>query len=363
MPEKFYAVPESTHNTLVEAAYLKRGYSMDEVIHAVRVAANASRHGIRTHNAIKALHLDLHYGSGAGGCTPGAVIEKKSSRFAAAEIWNCNQKLGQAVASEAMEKCIELTEKYGVGLVSVDNAFHYLWGGCYVMEAAKKGYIAYTNCTAALAEVVPFKGVTATLGTNPHSWGFPTTEVIGFPLVIDWATSVISTGKVQQLNREGLPLPPNAAVDSEGNVTTDPSQVAAMLPFGEHKGYALCLMDELIAALIGGSLPTLRGRWTDDDEKHTPCFFFQVIHPDALNAGAFARSRTQTENVKAVFDDIFGHGNEDCMFPGQLEDEAAQRSEKHGGLLFSENEIHAFNKIANECGQPPWKIADFKVAE
>ena len=47
-------------------------------------------------------------------------------------------------------------------------------------------------------------------------------EVIGFPLVIDWATSVISTGKVQQLSREGLPLPPNAAVDSEGNVTTDP---------------------------------------------------------------------------------------------------------------------------------------------
>ena len=42
MLEKFYAVPESTHNTLVEAAYLKRGYTRDEVIHAVRVAANLS---------------------------------------------------------------------------------------------------------------------------------------------------------------------------------------------------------------------------------------------------------------------------------------------------------------------------------
>ena len=28
----------------------------------------------------------------------------------------------------------------------------------YVMEAAKKGYIAYTNCPAALTEVVPFGG-------------------------------------------------------------------------------------------------------------------------------------------------------------------------------------------------------------
>ena len=102
MLEKFYTVPESTHNTLVEAAYLKRGYTSTEVVHAVRVAANAARHGIRTHNAIKALHLDLHYGSGAGGCKPGAVIEKIPSRFTAAEIWKCNQKLGQAVASEAM---------------------------------------------------------------------------------------------------------------------------------------------------------------------------------------------------------------------------------------------------------------------
>ncbi len=363
MLEKFYAVPESTHNALVEAAYLKRGYTDDEVKHAVRVAANASRHGIRTHDAIKGLHLDRHYGSGSDGCKPGAVIEKKPSRFAAAEIWNCNQKLGQAVASEAMETCIELADKYGVGMVSVDNAFHYLWGGGYVMEVAKKGYIAYTNCTAALAEVVPFKGKAATLGTNPHSWGFPTTEVIGFPIVIDWATSVISTGRMQQLDREGQPLPPNAAVDREGNVTTDPSKVVAMLPFGDHKGYGLCLMDELIAALIGGSLPTVRSRWAKDEEKHTPCFFFQVMHPEALSAGAFAQGRTQRENVKAVIEDIFGHGNEHCLFPGQLEAEAAERSEKNGGLLFSENEIEAFNEVAVECSLPIWKINDFKVAE
>ena len=84
------------------------------------------------------------------------------------------------------------------------------------MEAAQKGYIAYTNCTASLAEVVPFKGAFPTLGTNPHSWGFPTTEAVGFPIVIDWATSVIAMGRVQQLKREGKQLPPNAAVDKIG---------------------------------------------------------------------------------------------------------------------------------------------------
>ena len=57
----------------------------------------------------------------------------------------------------------ELAEKYGSGTVAIDNAFHYLWGGGYVMDAAKRGYIAYTNCTSTLAEVVPFGGKFPTL--------------------------------------------------------------------------------------------------------------------------------------------------------------------------------------------------------
>jgi hypothetical protein len=232
------------------------------------------------------------------------------------------------------------------------------------MDAARRGYIAYTNCTAALAEVVPFGGKFPTLGTNPHSWGFPTTDAIGYPIVIDWATSVVAMGRVQQLAREGKQLPPGAAVDANGTPTTDPQQAKYLLPFGAHKGYGLSLMNEVISAFIGGSLPSIRNRWDQQpEEKHTCTFFFQVWHPDAMSAGAFAKGRNQTENVKAVIADILGHGNESCMLPGQLEAQAAARSAKNGGLLFSEAEINAFNEVAAECRKARWKLADFKVAE
>src|SRR5580692_169237 len=216
MSATYFVMPGESHDALVSAAFSARGYTPDESQSAARLCHMASLHGIRTHNGIKALHLDDHFGSGAGGCVPGAKVEKKPTRFAAAEIWNANKKLGQAVAVDAIETCIALADKYGIGQVSVDNAFHYLWGGGYVMDAAKRGYLAYTNCTAALAEVVPFGGKSPTLGTNPHSWGFPTTEAVGFPIVVDWATSVVSMGRVQQLYREGKPLPPQAAVDRDG---------------------------------------------------------------------------------------------------------------------------------------------------
>jgi LDH2 family malate/lactate/ureidoglycolate dehydrogenase len=363
--EIFYVVPEEQHNELVAATYRTRGYKKSEAADGARFCAEATRHGIRTHNALKALHLDHLFGSAAGGCVPKAKIEKIKTRFRGAEVWNANRKLGQATGYAAIETAIKLADKYGVGMVSVDNAFHYLWGGGYVMEAARRGYIAYTNCTAALAEVVPFGGKFPTLGTNPHSWGFPTTDAVGYPIVLDWATSVVAMGRVQQLAREGKQLPPGAAVDENGQPTTDPSAAKFLVPFGAHKGYGLALMNEIIGAFIGGSLPTIRNRWdkVPEGEKGTCAFFFQVWHPDAMNAGDFAKGRSQSENVKAVIADILGHGNEGCMLPGQLEAQAAARSAKNGGLLFSEAEILAFNELAAEANKAPWKVSDFKQAE
>ena len=169
-------------------------------------------------------------------------------------------------------------------------------------------------------------------------------------------------GRVQQLKREGKPLPPQAAVDKDGNPTTDPAAAVSLLPFGAHKGYGLSLMNELVSGFIGGSLPTVRNRWVEDGDKHTCTFFFQVMHPDALSAGAFARGRSQAENVKAVIADVLGHGNERCMLPGQLEADFARRSVRAGGLLFTPAEIQAFNEVARECGQPGWSLDEFPIA-
>ena len=351
--EEFLVVDTNEHNSLVTAAYRSRGYTANEAAAAARFCEMASTHGIRTHNAIKALHLDHMFGSGTGGCVPGAEIKLRSSLFDASEMWDSQKKLGQPVAFDAMQRCMELADEHGIGQVSVDNAFHYLWGGGYVMDAAKKGYIAYTNCTSALAEVVPFGGKFPTLGTNPHSWGFPTTDAVGFPIVVDWATSTVAMGRVQQLKREGAQLPPNAAVDAHGNPTTDPNEAVSLLPFGAHKGYGLALINELVAALIGGSLPTLRGRPVPEGEKSSAAFYFQVIHPDAMGSGLFAKGRTQSENLKVILDDILGHGNENCLLPGQIEAEAAAKSAAAGGLLFTSAEIESFNELASESGHAP----------
>jgi L-2-hydroxycarboxylate dehydrogenase (NAD+) len=136
----------------------------------------------------------------------------------------------------------------------------------------------------------------------------------------------------------------------------------SLIPFGDHKGYGLSLINELVAGFIGGSLPTIRSRAPVAGEKQGCAFFFQVIHPEAMSGGAFAKGRSQAENVKAVLADILGHGNEQCMLPGQLEAQAARRSEQAGGLLFSTAEVAALNEIAHEAGVPPLDPAALPTA-
>src|SRR5512132_3446380 len=124
-----YLLPIPTHNNLVAAAYRHRGYTPPEAAAAARFSELTAWHGIKTHNAIKALHLDEHFGSKAGGCKPGANIQKLASPSKAVQKWNANRKLGQAVAFDAMQTAMTRADEYGIGAVAVDNAFHYLWGG------------------------------------------------------------------------------------------------------------------------------------------------------------------------------------------------------------------------------------------
>jgi len=66
------------HNNLVEMAYTSRGYTKDEAQAAARLACSATWHGNRTHNALKALHLDSLFGAGKGRSLSGCPKRRKA---------------------------------------------------------------------------------------------------------------------------------------------------------------------------------------------------------------------------------------------------------------------------------------------
>ena len=77
----------------------------------------------------------------------------------------------------------------------------------------------------------------------------------------------------------------------------------------------------------------------------------------------FAKGRSAKENLKAVIDDILGHGNENCMLPGQPEAKNAKHTAKAGGLLFTAAEVEALNELADEVGSARFDAAALPTYE
>ncbi len=60
-----------------------------------------------------------------------------------------------------------------------------------------------------------------------------------------------------------------------------------------------------------------------------------------------------------MIDDILGHGNENCLLPGQIEATFRTRTEAAGGLLFSAAELAEFKELADELGISGWELENF----
>jgi len=105
--------------------------------------------------------------------------------------------------------------------------------------------------------VAAWGGGDARFGTNPICIGVPREGQE--PIVLDFATSRIAQGKTRVAHNKGVALEPGTIIDNEGRPTTDPRYTVippfgAILTFGEHKGYGLAMIAELLGgALTGGA--------------------------------------------------------------------------------------------------------------
>ena len=102
-------------------------------------------------------------------------------------------------------------------------------------------------------QVAPHGGSKAMLPTNPWCVGIP--GGVNGPVVLDFATSKIAGGWIYAAQSAGALLPEGCIIDRHGNPSRKPQDYfdgGAILPSGEHKGYALALMGELIGeAMLG----------------------------------------------------------------------------------------------------------------
>jgi ureidoglycolate dehydrogenase (NAD+) len=98
--------------------------------------------------------------------------------------------------------------------------------------------------------VVPYGGSESYYGTNPIAFGVPTADERA--VIFDMATTVQAWGKILDARSKNVPIPDTWAVDEEGNPTTDPRNVANLVPIAGAKGYGLMMMVDILSGIMLG---------------------------------------------------------------------------------------------------------------
>ena len=165
---------------------------------------------------------------------------------------------GQVAGAEAMAVGIARARQLGCAIVALGNAHHLGRIGAWAELAVAEGLISlhFVNVVSR-GIVAPFGGSDARFGTNPFTAGIPLPG--REPFILDFATSVIAQGKTRVAHNKGEPVPPEHLIDNQGRPTTDPRYsvippFGAILTFGQHKGYGMAVLCELLGGALAAGL-------------------------------------------------------------------------------------------------------------
>jgi len=273
---------------LLETIFIRHGTSTEVAGTLAANCANAERDGAHSHGVFRmpGYVSTLNSGWVNGKAVP--KVEDVASGFVSVDAGNG---FAQPALAAARPLLVEKARSAGIAILAIRNSHHFaaLWPD--VEPFADEGLVALSVVNS-MTCVVPHGADRPLFGTNPIAFAAPRAD--GAPIVFDLATSAIAHGDVQIAARKGEKLPAGMGVDSLGQPTCDPKAIlegGALLPFGGHKGSALSMMVELLAAALTGGNFSFEFDWKNHSGAKTPWTgqLLIVIDPSKTAGQSFAK--------------------------------------------------------------------------
>ena len=261
---------------------IKHGALQEEAKKTSEIFALNAADGVISHSVLRVWRLLSHYDNGL--VVPGRMPVFVSGTGAVAR-YDGNGTSGVLSASFCMEKACELADRFGIGMVALRNANHWMRGGYYGHLAADKGKVSicWTNTRANLPS---WGSKVSNIGNNPFVMAVPGKD--GKHLVLDSAMSQFSNGKLEVMRRAGKLLPVDGGYDQEGNLTRVPGDIEKTrrpIPMGFWKGSSMSILLDACAAILSDGLNTAsieRKMQKDGTDEAFLCQIFIAIAPEAL---------------------------------------------------------------------------------
>lgn len=175
-------------------------------------------------------------------------------------VVDARREIGPISAAFAVDVAVAKAAALGAGIVGVINTQRYGVLAQFSERIAENGFIGLIMNTSR-AEATPYGGRTPLLGVNPLSFAFPTLDE---PVVADMSTTLAPMGVLWEARRGNGRLPSDCFVDAVGHFTDDPDAARSAVVFGQHRGFAISLLVQVLT----GSLfsfpmgPEVADTWT-----------------------------------------------------------------------------------------------------
>jgi 3-dehydro-L-gulonate 2-dehydrogenase len=243
------------------------------------------------------------------------------SGFGGMEQWNGNLGPGPLNAVRATDRAMELSQQNGIGCVALANTNHWMRGGYYGWQAAKKGFV-FIGWTNTLGIMPAWKALDSRLGNNPLVMGLPYKDEA---IVLDMAFSQYSYGAMEfaVLKKEQLSV--EGGFDKEGNLTKDPAAVLESrrpLSIGYWKGAGLSLLLDILAAILSSGLSV--ADISKNKAEYGLSQVFICIDPSKLSNHSSIASALQ--NIIDDYKQSVPAGDTKIVYPGEG---VLQKRKKH----------------------------------
>jgi LDH2 family malate/lactate/ureidoglycolate dehydrogenase len=234
---------------------------------------------------------------------------------------------GQSIANHCIDKSRQLALKHGSGFVVVRNSNHVGMLASYAQELAESGLISIIMTNSGPSVAIPgvYKKI---MGNNAICFGIPAQPE---PVIFDFATGVVACGKVRVAAMKEEDIPAGWVKTIDGSDTTDPEvfdQGGPMLPFGDYKGYSLCLMVDILTAVLAGGKPsfTLLPQRKSPDKNTAASQTFITLDPLLMNENFYSDISSFINGLRSLAQNV--------ILPGEIE------SKHKDSLLPNEITVH-----------------------
>ena len=262
--------------------------------------------------------------------------------------------MGHLVMARAVDTAMRLARAHGVAWVGVRRSNHAGAGGVYVDALAREGFVAVYAAVSGVNCMAPEGGGDAVLGTNPLAVGIPAEGPD--PMVLDFATSATSLGKVRAYAAADRAMPEGWMVRTDDGAPLHDARAAdqgLLLPMAGHKGSGLAIAIGLLAGALNGSafasaLPTLLSGSGFGVDTGQLLIVLDVAHlrprdaveqcvQDGLDAVANSRSIDPAQPVR---------------WPGQMRGQRS-RAARRNGLRLTSLLRDELERLALSCAMAP----------